>query len=156
MIVDIHRTSCLQATRDDIWAWMTSLDGISTEMRPYFRMTAPDGVRRLDDLKVELGSPLFRSQVLLFGFLPAGSWDFTLVDMQEKEGFVEESPSTFMKQWRHERRIADVPGDASSVMISDHVTFSPRAGRFLVGPFIGQVFRHRHRVLRERFHGSQP
>lgn len=120
-------------------------------MRPYFRMTSPEGVQSLADLKVELGAPFLHSRVFLFGFIPVGTWDFTLVDLEDKSGFVEESPSTFMTSWRHERRILDDPSDPSSVLLSDHVTFVPKAGRSLVGLFLKRVFEHRHRVLQRRF-----
>jgi ligand-binding SRPBCC domain-containing protein len=148
--------SRLRATRDRVWSWITSVDGISEEMRPYFRMTSPKGVRSLADLKVDLGSPFLRSRVFLFGVIPAGTWDFTLVAMEDRVGFVEQSPSTFMTSWRHERRILDDAGDPASVLLSDHVTFVPKSGRWLLRRFLGHVFEHRHRVLRERFGSATP
>jgi ligand-binding SRPBCC domain-containing protein len=149
--VEIVRKSRLGAPRDRVWSWITSVDGISEEMRPYFRMTSPEGVRNLADMNVELGSPFLRSRVFLFGVIPAGTWDFTLVELEDKVGFVEQSPSTFMTSWRHERRILDDASDPSSVLLSDHVTFVPKSGRWLLARFLGRVFDHRHRVLRERF-----
>ena len=41
--------SKLRCDRGTAWSWITSLDGISAEMRPFFRMTAPVGVRSLAD-----------------------------------------------------------------------------------------------------------
>lgn len=150
-VFDIRLTSRLKSSRDQVWTWITSVAGISEEMRPYFRMTSPEGVRNLADLKVELGASFLRSRVFLFGFIPAGTWDFTLVELEGKSGFVEQSPSTFMTSWRHERRILDDPSDPSSVLLSDHVTFVPKSGRRFVGPFLRHVFEHRHRVLQKRF-----
>jgi ligand-binding SRPBCC domain-containing protein len=149
--IDVRATSRLRGSRSQIWEWITSVAGISEEMTPYFRMTSPEGVQNLADLKVELGAPFLRSRVFLFGFIPAGTWDFTLVEFEDGKGFVEESPSTFMTSWRHERRILDDPHDPLSVLLSDHVTFVPRSARWLVGPLLRRVFEHRHRVLRERF-----
>jgi ligand-binding SRPBCC domain-containing protein len=149
--IDIRVTSRLRSSRDQVWTWITSVAGISEEMSPYFRMSSPEGVQNLADLKMELGTSFLRSRVFLFGFIPAGTWDFTLVELEDKSGFVEQSPSTFMTSWRHERRILDNPSDPSSVLLSDHVTFVPKSGRRLVGPFLRHVFKHRHRVLQKRF-----
>jgi len=149
--IEVRATSRLRCSRNELWTWISSVAGISEELRPYFRMTSPNGVRSLADLNVVLGAPFLRSRVFLFGFIPAGTWDFTLVDLEDKSGFVEQSPSTFMTSWRHERRILDDPSDPSTVLLSDHVTFVPTAGRWLVGPFLQRVFEHRHRVLQRRF-----
>jgi hypothetical protein len=97
---DIRATSRLRGSRSQVWAWIVSVAGISEEMSPYFRMTSPEGVQSLTDLKVELGVPFLRSRVFLFGFIPAGTWDFTLVEFEDGKGFVEQSLSTFMTSWR--------------------------------------------------------
>jgi ligand-binding SRPBCC domain-containing protein len=149
--IDLHAASTLKAPRAEVWRWITSVAGISDEMRPYWRITAPIGVQGLADVNIKLGSPFSHSHVYLFGFIPLGSWDMTLSELELERGFVEQSPSTFMKSWRHERRIHDVPDDPSAVQLVDHVTFTPKFGAFLVGPFLQRLFEHRHRVLRSRF-----
>jgi ligand-binding SRPBCC domain-containing protein len=149
--VTIHMVSRLHASREEVWRWISSVEGISTEMRPYFRMTAPDGVRALTDVKVELGKPIFRSRVYLFGLVPAGYWDMTLIELDPGRGFVEHSPSDTMKDWRHERRLYDCPDEPTCVVLVDDVTFVPRWSPGVVGRFIRRVFEHRHRVLRSRF-----
>jgi ligand-binding SRPBCC domain-containing protein len=149
--IDLVTTSTLNAPRADVWRWITSVEGISKEMWPYFRMTAPAGVRDLDDLDIKPGVPFAHSRVYLFGFIPLGSWDFTLLEMDRGRGFVEQSPSTFMECWRHERRLVDDPNAPSSVRLVDHVTFVPHDPAFLVGRFMRRVFEHRHRVLRKHF-----
>jgi len=146
-VTDFQLSTVLRCPRDRAWEWISSVDGIAAEMRPYFRMTAPPGVARLTDLKVELGRPLFRSRVFVFGVLPAGSWDLTLVALEGGRGFVEESPSTSMRCWRHERRLAD---HADGVKLTDHLTFEAKLASAAVGWLIERVFHHRHRVLRER------
>ena len=149
--IDVLVTSKMRGSRSQVWTWITSVAGISEELRPYFRMTSPEGVRSLADLQIELGKPFVRSRVFLLGLIPAGTWDFTLVEFEEECGFVEQSPSTFMTSWRHERRILDDPDDPSCVLVSDHVTFVPRSGPWFAGPFLQRVFEHRHRVLKKRF-----
>jgi ligand-binding SRPBCC domain-containing protein len=146
-VIDFELQSRLPCSRERAWAWISSVAGISAEMRPYFRMTAPPGVERLDDVKVELGKPLFRSRVFVFDLIPAGHWDLTLVELDPGRGFVERSPSSSMRSWRHERRILDRDG---GVELRDHLTFEPRFAAGPTGAFIRHVFRHRHAVLQAR------
>ena len=149
-MTDFQIETKLACTRERAWEWISSVAGIAAEMRPYFRMTVPPGVERLSDLKIELGKPFLRSRVFLFGFIPLGHWDFTLIALELGRGFIEQSPSSVMKSWRHERRLLDCPGEPAAVRLSDHLTFEPHLAPGLVGPFIERVFRHRHRVLRAR------
>src|SRR6516164_3940548 len=111
--IDLRAASTLMVRRADLFRWITSVPGISAEMRPLWRLTAPEGIQDLADINIELGSPICTSRVYLFGFIPFGSWTMTLSELEVDRGFVEQSPSTFMKYWRHERRILDVPGDSS-------------------------------------------
>ena len=146
-------TSELRAPASEVWAWITSVAGISSELRPFFRMSAPAGVRTLDDVEFRPGRVLFRSRVFLFGVLPVDHSDLTLVELVPGVGFVEQSPMGSMRLWRHERRIGRVSG---GVVLTDRLTFDPRHARPFVAWFIGRVFRHRHRVLRARFGGGPP
>jgi ligand-binding SRPBCC domain-containing protein len=150
-MIDIAIRTKLSASRAQVWSWITSVDGISKEMRPYLRMTTPKNLPRIVDVKTKLGEVFLHSRVFLFGFIPGGSWHFVLTELTEQDGFVEQSPSTFMKSWRHERRIVDDPSDPSAVILSDHVTFAPKLGAWLSGRFLRHVFAHRHRVLQKHF-----
>lgn len=147
--------SKLSCGRGAAWSWITSLDGISAEMRPLLRMTAPPGVRSLAHVEVTPGKPLFRSRLLLFGVLPIGHSDLTLLELRPGHGFVEQSPMGWMKLWRHERRILG-SSDDSTVVIEDRLSFEPRRARWLVGWLIARFFAHRHRVLRSRLGRRSP
>ena len=137
--------TCVSAPISEVWKWITSLDGISREMWPYFRMTAPRGVKTLQDIKFKPGERLFRSKIYLFGFLPFGHDDITLISLSEGQGFIEQSPMTFMKLWRHERSLS---GSENGTVITDQITFEPRHAANLVARFMKQVFIHRHEVLK--------
>ena len=152
--ITLHYESKLKAPRERVWDWITSVEGISTEMRPFFRMTTPRGVRSIDDLHVEPGMPMFRSSIFLFGFIPIGYSDMTLIEIDPGHGFVEQSPMASMAFWRHERRIVPCHLDEDAVLLVDSVTFRPRIAIRLVGRFIRLVFAHRHRVLRTNFRGT--
>jgi hypothetical protein len=122
-----------------------SVTGILTELRPLARMTVPRGLTSVLDLDIELGRPMVRTWLLLFGFLPVDRIDSTLIELHEGRGFIEESPTLSMRLWRHERSIDPVPGGSK---ITDRLTLEP----YLAGPvvkwLISWLFRHRHRVLR--------
>jgi ligand-binding SRPBCC domain-containing protein len=135
----------LKASPDEAWSWVTSMAGILAELRPIARMTAPRGITTILDVDVKLGMPLTRSWFLLFGFLPLDRSDLTLIELDDRHGFVEQSPMLSMRLWRHERTIDPVAGGCK---ISDRLTFEPRFSARLVKWFIAALFRHRHRVLR--------
>ena len=144
----------LQATPSRVWDWITSLDGITREMWPFFRMTFPHGVRSLEDLQIKPGVRMFRSFIFLFGVLPIDYSDMTLLELENGHGFIEQSPMGTMALWRHERRIVlDHPGP-NAVLLVDQLTFQPRIAPRFVGWFIGRVFNHRHKVLRTNFSGA--
>lgn len=146
--------STLHASREQVWKWITSVDGILAEMRPYLRMTTPKGLRSLADIRVIPGEPMFRSRIFLFGFIPFGHSDMTLMEFEPGRGFVEQSPMGSMELWRHERRIEPDPNNPEAVVLIDQLTFRPRFARPIVGWFIRRIFEHRHRVLRAALGGA--
>ncbi|MFT3776691.1 MAG: hypothetical protein QM772_00195 [Ottowia sp.] len=137
--------SALRASRAEAWDWITSVKGISTELRPILRMSVPRGVSGLPASGIEPGKPLFRSRIYLLGLLPVDYSDLTLIELKDGIGFVEQSPMGSMRLWRHERRIeAAEPGCA----VTDVLTFQPRFASNLLKWFIQRLFTHRHAVLR--------
>lgn len=154
--ISLRFESHLRAPRQRVWEWITSIEGISAEMWPIFRMTTPKGVTSLDDLNVEPGVRMFRSYVLLLGVLPIDYSDMTLIELDRGNGFVEESPMGSMKSWRHERRILPSTDHADAVLLVDQLTFRPRFARRLAKWFIRRVFTHRHAVLRRRLGSAAP
>ncbi len=153
--ISLRFESRLGASREQVWEWITSVDGIQAEMRPLLRMTAPEGLRSLNDIRIVSGEPMFRSRIFLLGFIPFGHSDMTLVELDPGRGFVEQSPMRSMEKWRHERRIEQAPDDLRAVVLVDQLTFRPRFARRLVEWFIRRVFEHRHKVLRAALGGSQ-
>lgn len=135
--------STLTASPDTAWAWVTSFDGISKEMAPILRMSAP--IRDLASVAFEPGVPMFRSWLLLFGVLPVDCSDLTLLSLTPGVGFVEQSRMGSMRLWRHERRV--IP-DGTGCRVTDALTFEPRIGGRLVEAFVARFFAHRHKMLR--------
>ena len=153
--ISLHFESELHVPVARIREWITSIDGISAEMWPFFRMTSPPGVRSLNDVQVRPGVRMFRSYVFLFGVLPIDYSDMTLLELTPGQGFVEQSPMGSMRLWRHERRIVPSPANPTAALLVDQLTFQPRMAKRLVGWFIRRVFIHRHEVLKAHL-GSAP
>jgi len=132
---------------------VTTPAGVNYEMRPYLRMTVPRGSEWLDRGGVELGEPIGRSWILLFGLLPFDYDHLCLVRLDPGAGFLERSTLLSQRLWEHERTLE--PSDRGC-LLTDRVRWEPRLG--LPGhplrPLIGWFFRHRHRRLRHYFGGA--
>ena len=148
----VTRSSTLHAPPGEVWLHATSLDGIHRELSPWMRMTAPAEARglSLDGAQVPLGEPLFTSWILLLGFFPVERMRLTLVELEPGRRFVEQSGTTFMRLWRHERTVEAAPAGCT---ITDKLTLAAPLVLFtpLVAKLIGYFFNHRHRRLRRLF-----
>ena len=153
--VSLRFESRLLAPRERIWEWITSIEGISAEMRPLLRMTFPGNMRSLADFEIEPGVPLFRSYLFLFGFLPMDYSDLSLLELTPGTGFIEQSPMGSMRLWRHARFITACPTEPAALVLVDELTFQPRMLPRLVAWFVRRFFAHRHRVLRAQLEGAQ-
>lgn len=142
--------SVVPASAAEVWARVSTMQGVNAELAPLVRMTHPPGMDRLDPARIRLGERLFRSWILLFGVLPIDYDDLTLVRLEPGRGFLEDSPFLSQRRWVHERTLDAVPGGCR---VTDRVSFEPRlpvGGRILQAVFHA-VFRHRHRRLRRAF-----
>lgn len=151
---EISVTSRLRAPAERVWERVITPEGINDEMRPYLRMTLPPGVEQLDLESVELGKPIGRSWILLFGLVPFDYDDVTLVRLEPGRSFLERSKMLSQRSWEHERTIEP---EGNGCRIADRVSWQPRLG--LPGhplrPVIGWFFRHRHKRLRLHFGGDR-
>lgn len=146
-MISLKFESKLKATPEQVWARITSIDGLTSEMWPIFTMTAPKGIRTLDDIYVKADKILFRSWILLGGILPIDFTDLRLKRLEPGKGFVEESNMGSMKYWRHERKI--VPAEQGYSLLIDELTFEPRYFKSLSAGTIKFFFSHRHKNLRK-------
>jgi hypothetical protein len=150
---EVSVSSRLDARADRVWDRIVTPAGINDELRPLLRMTVPRGVERLDPASIELGRPIGRSWVLLFGLVPFDYDDITLVRLEEGRGFLERSRMLSQRVWEHERTLE--PTADGGCLITDRVRWEPRIPLPgpLLRPLFRAVFRHRHRRLRRRFGG---
>ena len=133
-----------------VWDRVTTPAGINDEMRPYLRMTLPRGLERIDLTQIEIGEPIGRSWILLFGLVPFDYDEVTLVRLEPGKGFLERSKMLSQRLWEHERTLEPIAGGCE---ITDRVRWEPRLS-FVASPLrplIGWFFRHRHKRLRRHF-----
>jgi len=146
-------SSRLDASAREVWDRIVTPEGINDEMRPFLRMTTPRGLERLDPGSVELGKPIGRSWILLFGAIPIDFDKITLLELEDGRRFLERSPMLSMRLWEHERTVEP---SGNGCLITDRVRFQPRLGLpgALARPLFRAFFRHRHRRLQRRFGGG--
>lgn len=140
--------SRLPTTRAALWSRIVDVDALRTEMMPFLAMKFPKGVRRLDDMPLVPGKPLFRCPHLYAGFLPLDWSDLTFIEMEPGRLFVEQSPMGSMRQWTHRREILDLPNEPDMVLLRDTLTFEPRFASGIAAWGVSMFFRHRHQMLR--------
>jgi hypothetical protein len=150
---EISVSSRLDASPAAVWDRVMTPEGISDEMRPYLRMTLPREVERLDPESIEVGRPIGRSWILLFGLLPFDYDEVCLTRLEPGRGFLERSKMLSQRRWEHERTLEAAAGGC---LTTDRVGWEPRLG--LPGaplrPIVAWFFRHRHKRLRRHFGGS--
>ncbi|MCY1548748.1 hypothetical protein D9M68_848750 [compost metagenome] len=147
MPITLSFESSLQASPRQVWHWITEVESLREEMRPWLRMSVPAGVRNLEDLAVQPGQQLFTSRLWLFGCVPLGTSRLTLRELTPGVGFIEESPMTGMRLWRHERRLEALD---NGTRVIDRLTVEPLFGAPVVRLFLRLFFSGRHRTLRRR------
>jgi ligand-binding SRPBCC domain-containing protein len=150
----VEVTSLLRAPAEEVWAVATTMEGVNDELRPWLRMTAPAGAVLAPEA-VAPGERVFRSWLLLLGFLPFDYDDLTFVRIGPGTEFFERSPLLSASAWEHHRVVEPAAGGCR---VTDRVRFVPRvkAAAPLQRRIVGAVFRHRHRRLRRRFGAAVP
>lgn len=146
----VERSSVLSAPAVDVWARVVTPEGINDEFRPWLTMSMPTEAGELSIDTLELGKPIGRSWIRLFGVLPVDYDDLTIAELEPGRRFLEQSRLFSAPQWQHERLVE--PVDAASSRVTDRLTFTPRRGFGLLGPrIIRLIFWYRHRRLRRFF-----
>ena len=144
----------LTAAPQEVWRHATNMRGVNRELRPLVRMNYPRECEELTPASIVLGRRLFRSWILLFGFLPIDYDDLTFVEFEPGRRFLERSPTLTLRWWQHERRIEATP---AGCRVTDRVAFCPRAA--WLGPLfrraVKTLFTLRHRNLRRLFAASE-
>ena len=142
----VERSSLLPAPAGDVWDRVVTPEGINDEFRPWLTMSMPTGASDLSIDTLELGKPIGRCWIRLFGVLPVDYDDLTIAELEPGRRFLERSRLFSAPQWQHERIVE--PVDAATCRVTDRLTFTPRRGFGLLGPrIIRTIFWYRHRRL---------
>ncbi len=147
----IEQSSVITAPSDQVWARVTSPEGINHEMRPWMTMTMPRAARGLTVATVPLNTVIGRAWIRLFGLIPIDYDALSIVELEPGRYFHEKSTMASMRRWEHQRTLT--PLDEGTTRVTDRITFEPRF------PGIGAVFSrilpaffgHRHRRLARYF-----
>ena len=105
------------ASRSEVWAATSSVDGVNQEVSPFVRMTDPTHGAPFDSEPWRVGAPVLWQ--LLFGFIPVDRHRIELVALPDKGGFRESSSTWWYRVWRHERTLVD--GLAGGCVVRDDV-----------------------------------
>lgn len=147
------QTSEIPAPMAAVWDRVVSPEGINDELRPWMTMSVPRGAEGITIDSLEIGPPIGRAWLRLFGVLPYDFDRLSIAEVEPGRYFREESTMISMRRWTHQRRLE--PIDDGRTGVTDTITFSPRLGMVLAGPLLHRVlpalFRHRHRRLAAHF-----
>lgn len=148
--VIVEQRSVIDAPADLVWARVVSPEGINDEMAPWLTMSPPRG-GSLSIETVQVGVPLGRFWLRLFGVLPFDYDDLRIIELEPGRRFHEKSSMLSMRRWEHER-IVEPAGDQRAVVL-DRLTLEARLPPLT--PILARVVRwffgHRHRRLARYF-----
>jgi ligand-binding SRPBCC domain-containing protein len=146
----IEVCSRLAIDREQLWAVISTMEGVNAELSPWMRMSVPVEISGKSLADVRIGEVAFSSWLLALRFLPFDRHRLCLIEVEPGHGFVERSSSYMQRVWQHERTLEPIPGGTE---IRDRVTFEPRIRVLapLVQAVVARLFRHRHARLRARF-----
>lgn len=148
MKIDLALESTVAAPDDEVWAAVSTLEGVNRELFPWVRMTAPRAARGKALADAPLGEVMFTSTLRALCVLPFDRHALRLVEA-ERGHFLERSSSLLQRSWEHERWVEPVPG---GTRVRDRLRVEPRFGpSTVVRAVVRALFRWRHRRLRARF-----
>lgn len=155
MSVTLEKKSVVLASAEEIWSRITQPIGINYELAPLMRMTVPKGFRGKTIRDVELGRPIGRCWLLLFGLFPFDYDDLVIAELEHGRRFRETSSMLIIRAWEHERTLRPI---AEGTEVTDRLTFElrrpfsgiPFMSRLVAG-IVAYVFDHRHRRLTRWF-----
>jgi ligand-binding SRPBCC domain-containing protein len=149
----VEQVSVVDAPVEQVWARVVTPDGINDEMRPWMTMSMPRGTVDLTIDDIEVGVPIGRAWIRLFGLLPIDYDHLSLIALDPGRAFHEKSTMLSMRSWEHERTLT--PATEGRTTVHDRVAFEPRfLLRLSAGLFrriLAAFFAHRHRRLARHF-----
>ena len=150
-----ERSSLIRAPLDDVWAFHSTVEGLTTITPDWFRLrvesvAGPDGEPDPDSL-VE-GSEVSLS-IRPLGLGPRQSWTSTITRRERADGhaeFTDEMADGPFRRWRHTHRFAAVDG---GTRLTDRVEYELPLGpaaplSWGAWPGFAAIFAGRHRATK--------
>ncbi|MDB5227884.1 MAG: hypothetical protein JWN78_2077 [Bacteroidota bacterium] len=122
---DFHYTitSEIHTDRETLWKHITQMKNVNAELMPFARMTYPADKSEIGNNEIPLHQTLFKSLVLLFGFIPADLHFLRLDKIDNGKAFYENSVTAMHRYWKHTRTITERDG---KTFLQDELHFLPR------------------------------
>lgn len=140
----------VNAVKDVLWKHVTQMKNVNAELMPFARMTYPQTMSEIGNEQVPLNRVLFKSVIVLFGFLPLDIHYLRIEKLDYGTAFFENSYSWQHHYWKHTRIISERNG---KIFVKDEIHFAPRIsflGNVLL-PVYKLIFRNRHKNLKAAF-----
>lgn len=140
----------INSTKEILWLHITQMKNVNAELMPFAKMTYPAAMSEIGNNEVPLQQVLFKSVILLFGFLPIDLHYLRLAKIDFGTAFYEDSYSLQHHYWKHTRTISERNG---KTFVKDELHFAPRVS-FLGYAFLSvyrMIFRNRHKNLSKHF-----
>lgn len=140
----------VNSDKKNLWKHITQMKNVNAELMPFARMTYPKEMSEIGANEVPLKQTLFKSVVLLFGFIPADIHCLRFDKIDYGIAFYENSVTATHSYWKHTRTINERNG---KIFLRDEVNFLPRFYPigYLLLPLIKTIFKNRHKNLKRFF-----
>ena len=138
----------INANNTTVWQHVTKMKNVNAELMPFARMTYPKNRSEIGNIDIPLNEILFKSIILLFGFIPVDIHFLKLDRIDVGTAFYENSTSLTHHYWKHTPILTEQNG---KTLVRYEVHFSPRI-RFLGTTFLAiikRVFENRHEKLKQ-------
>lgn len=140
----------VNATKAVLWPHITQMKKVNAELIPFAKMTYPAGMSDIGSREVPLNTVLFKSVILLFGFIPVDLHYLRLDKLDYGTAFYENSYSLQHHYWKHTRSIVVRNG---KTYMRDELHFAPRISfmGYVLLPVYKRIFANRHKQLQKTF-----
>lgn len=142
--------SSINSTKEILWMHITQMKNVNAELFPFAKMTYPKEISEIGSNEVPLQQVLFKSIILLFGFIPIDLHYLRLDKLDYGTAFYENSYSLQHHYWKHTRTISERKG---KMFVKDELHFAPRVsfqGYVLLSVY-KMIFKNRHKNLATAF-----
>lgn len=140
----------INSTKEILWQHITQMKNVNAELMPFAKMTYPNEMSEIGNKEVPLQQVLFKSVILLFGFIPIDLHYLRLDKIDFGTAFYENSYSLQHHYWKHTRTI--IQRDRKT-FVRDELHFAPRISflGYVLLPIYKVIFANRHKQLKKGF-----